>query len=331
MRSDPGFIWGTIHGSTGYWVAAAAVRLGLFDALQPGPLDADGLARVCQAEPAAVAVIADALVATGLLVPHEGGYELSEAAAAHLVRDAPMAMADLLLWSPGPASNWPVLDRIARGERPPEPIDDHAPAFYSKLVDATLPSQLLVARSVITTLGLPEGARLLEPGAGRAPWATAVLSADPRSSAVVNDFAEVLSGTEANLGDQAARCQLVSGDYLEADWPPPAYDLVVLGHVLRAEPDRRAALLVERAAAALAPGGRLVVTEYLGGRSPLDHPHAALLGATMLAGTLEGRLCSPALLEGWLTGAGLEVVARPEPVANTDVIIATHATTGGPS
>jgi hypothetical protein len=210
VTADPGAVWRVIHGYTGYWVAVAGVKLGVFDALADGPLDATDLAGRCGAAPRPVGVIADGLTAIGLLVRDDSGYALSDAAAAHLVTGCPASMADLLVWSPGPEANWPLLDEIARGGRPPAPI-----------VDATLPSQIVVARAALGALGPGPGSSLLELGAGRAPWASVLLAGDSAANAVVNDLPEVLEGTPRALGALAARCSFVAGDTW---WPtsPPA-------------------------------------------------------------------------------------------------------------
>jgi O-methyltransferase domain/Dimerisation domain len=329
VTTDPGAVWRVIHGYTGYWVAVAGVKLGVFDALADGPLDATDLAARCGAAPRPAGVIADGLTAIGLLTRDDAGYALSDTAAAHLVTGRPAAMADLLVWSPGPEANWPLLDEIARGGRPPAPIEDDAAAFYERLVDATLPSQLVVARAALGALEPAPGCSLLELGAGRAPWASALLDRDPVATAVVNDLPEVLEGTPPALGASATRCSFVAGDYLGTDIPAGPFDLVVLGHVLRAEPDERARRLVGLAAGRLAPGGRLVVTEYLGGRDPATHPQPALLAATMLAATVDGRICTADEIETWLGAAGCRVVAGPGPVANTDILIAERLERGG--
>ena len=319
---DPGAVWRIIHGYTAYWAAVAGVRLGLFDALADGPLDPAGLAGRCAAGaggPDGVAVIADALTAVGLLERDAGVYRLSGPADAHLVGGRPGSMADLLIWSPGPPANWPALDRTVRGSGPPCPVDDD---FYAQLVDATFPAQVAVAGAVLDGLAPAPGARLLELGAGRGPWTVALLGADPGASAVLNDLPRVLAATGASLGPLAGRCAFVPGDYLSSALPAGPFDLVVLGHVLRAEPDDRAARLVARAAGCLAGRGRLVVTEYLGGRDPVAHPQPALLAVTMLAATAQGRVRTAGQIEAWIEAAGCAVVARPDPIANTDIIVA---------
>jgi len=323
--ADPGLVWRVINGYAGYWAVVAAVRLGVFDALAEGPAPARELATACAADEARTAVLADALVAMGVLGAADDGYRLSATADELLVAGRPRSMRDLVLWSPGPQEDWTALERTVSGSRPPAPVDDDPESFYAHLVRATRPSQLVVARTALPTIGVPAGARVLELGAGAAPWTAAVLEADPGATAVVNDLAGVLDAAVEALGPLGARCTFAPGDYVAAPLPEGRYDLVVLGHVLRAEPDARAVALVARAAGSLTPTGRLVVTEYLGGRDPATHPQPALLAVTMLAATAEGRLCTAEAIEAWLARAGCRVVSRLEPIANTDVIVAAPA------
>ncbi len=324
QTADASRVWDVINGYTRYWSVVTGVELGVFDALADGPLEVTTLAQRCGAEPRRLAVLADALVAAGLLDGTPSVYALSATAEAHLVHGRDRSMCDLLAWSPGPQENWPALAGTVRGALPPAPVDDDA-AFYARLAAATRPSQLAVARAALGALDLPSRARVLELGAGAAPWAAALLGADPAASAVVNDFAGVVEHAEHLLGELSARCRFVAGDYLDAQLPAGPYDLVVLAHVLRAEPDDRAAALVARAASLLSEDGRLVVAEYLGGRDPRVHPHAALLGVTMLAATRHGRLCTVEELSAWLAAAGCSVVAHLDPLANTDVVVAAPA------
>jgi hypothetical protein len=323
--AEPGQVWRVINGFGTYWATVAGVRLGLFDALAAGPAGADALAPELGGEPDRIAVLADALVAAGLLERDDAGYRLTPTADALLVRGRPRAMHDLLLWSPGPHANWVGLDAIVRGAPPPEPIEDDAAVFYARLAAATSPTQRAVAAAVLPQLGLPAGARLLELGAGAAPWAATMLATDAAATAVVNDLPGVVPVTTEALQPFGDRVAFAAGDYLAADLPPGPYDVVVLGHVLRAERRERAAALVARAAAALGAGGALVVTEYLGGRDPARHPQAALLGLTMLAGTAAGGLCTRADVEAWLAAARCGAVRLLDPVANTDVVVATAA------
>jgi SAM-dependent methyltransferase len=166
--------------------------------------------------------------------------------------------------------------------------------------------------------------RLLELGAGGAPFATAVLEADPSASVVVNDLAGVVGLAQARLDAAAlgSRVSLLPGDYFSVDLAPRAFDVVVLGHVCRAEGDEGARKLVARAAGALAPGGVVVLTEYLVDDDRRGPAQALLLGATMLAATSRGTVATAAEALDWLRAAGLDAGPVTRPVPPTAVVLA---------
>jgi 2-polyprenyl-3-methyl-5-hydroxy-6-metoxy-1,4-benzoquinol methylase len=322
---DPGVVWRVINGFTGYWIVVAAIRLGLFDALAPGPMTAVELAATRSGDVDRTTVLADALVAIGLLEIGGGAYRLTATAAELLVADGPRSMNDLVLWSPGPHENWPALDRTVLGEPPPFPIDHDPAPFYAHLVRATRPTQLAVGRAVLPQLDLPPGAAMLELGAGGAPWSTALFESDPSATATVNDLPGVIEESRRALDSFSDRSTFVEGDYLEVSLDTARFDVVVLAHVLRAEPVERARMLVRRAAGALTPGGRLVIAEYLGGRDPKAFAQPAMLAVTMMAATMAGRLCTEDSIAGWLDDASCKEIARLDPVMNTDLIVAAPA------
>ena len=110
------------------------------------------------------------------------------------------------------------------------------------------------------------------------------------------------------------RCEVRSGDYLEIDIEEGAYDIVVLGHILRAESDDRARALIERAARALRPGGRVLIGDYFADRQRALEPHALMMGVTMMASTRHGRVFRYADLARELRDAGFEALRLIEPI-----------------
>jgi precorrin-6B methylase 2 len=336
VRVDPGPIWGIIQGLASYWLVAAALDLGVFDDLAAGrPLTVQG----SRAE-----ALLDGLVALGLLdrttsgtgdgdEPGDGGsgaYRLSTLSEAYLVSDAPRSMAALVRSSPGPVENWMALAETVRGAGPPHPVGADG-EFHARLVAATFPTQLAVARAAVAELGetLPPGAAVLDLGAGAAPWAIAMLEADPSATATLVDLPEVIAiaRTTAERYGVVDRCTCVEGDYCSVEFPRA--DLVVLGHVCRAETPERAAALIARAAAAVGPGGRLVITDYFVADDRSGPVQALLMGATMAAATAGGRAYTYSQFRSWLAAAGLDVVDIVRPVPFQEVLIAHRSSTAG--
>lgn len=323
---DPRIVWDLVQGFTAYWTVVAAVRLGVFDALAAGPAAVDALAPRLGADPDRLEVLVDALVGLELLTRDGDRYASTPACDALLVGDRPGSMRDLLLASPGPYENWPVLDVTVRSGAPATPLDDdESGAFYARLVRATFPTQHTVATRVAALLR-ERGVRprlVVDLGAGAAPWSIALLEAFDGARAVVNELPAVapLAAERLEQHGLAERSSLLPGDYGRVELPTGA-GVVVLGHVLRNEGADAAKALVARAVASLAAGGVLVVADYFLDDDRRGPRNALLLGVTMAASTRHGRTFTRAAVRGWLEDAGLRGVELVEPVPFQQVMIA---------
>ncbi len=239
-------------------------------------------------------------------------------------------MVDLVPVSPGPLDNWRTLADTVRNGVPAHPIDDDPADFYVPLVEATFATihRCALRADLQLRYSALRAPRVLELGAGGAPWSTAILSAVPDATAVVNDLPVVADVANRKLAEfgVAERAEVRTGDYLDIDVEPNSYDLVVLGHVLRAEPDERARQLIALAADALVPGGRVLVGDYFADRQRAHDPHALTMGVTMMASTRHGRVLRYDDLADWLRAAGFEALRLVEPIGFQQVAVATLAT-----
>ncbi|MGY1741348.1 MULTISPECIES: methyltransferase family protein [unclassified Blastococcus] len=331
----PGPVWDVVNGLAGFGALAAALELGLVDALAAAGddgLTAPGLAAaVGAADAEAVELLAELLVSLGLLTTDGHGFGLTPVAARFLVSGSPASMAALAPLSPGPWSGWRHLAQTVRTGRAPEATVAELDAMCPDLVRATAPTQAAVAAGVVRELagrGLwPQAPRVVDLGCGSAAWLTAMLADRPGAAAVGVDLPGVLGVARdavaaAGLAD---RVTLHAGDYLEVDLPAGAADVVVLAHVLRAEPADRARRLLARALELTAPGGVVVVADYpRPDRAAAPDPgrdavlaaarHELVLSLTMAASTA-GRGVSVAELRAWAAdcGAALTDVLQPVP------------------
>src|SRR5207253_1843708 len=88
-----------------------------------------------------------------------------------------------------------------------------------------------------------------------------------------------------------------------------AFDLVLLSHVTHDEPDDVNRALVEKAHAALRPGGRVAVHDFVVEEDGCGPPWAALFSLNVLTYTRGGRVYSVAEYLRLLAAAGF---VRPE-------------------
>lgn len=319
-------VWGVIQGFGSYWALVAAVELGVFDALaEPSPCPA--LAARLEVSEVHLGQLLDALVTFGFLDQVVGVYELTETAERYLCTDGPASMAALIAVAPGPHENWTRLADTIRTGQVSTPIERDAAAFYGPLVTATFTTQLRAASRLGAMVGWARrpGLRVLDLGAGRAPWAIAVLSQSSGSTAVVNDLPGVieLAGESLAAHGVADRATLRPGDFHEIDVEPGGYDVVVLGHLCRTEGEERARRLIDRGVAALAPGGQLVLADYFADNDRKHNPFGVQMGLTMLASTERGGMLTHAQVHGWLRDAGLQAIRVLEPIGFNQVFVAT--------
>jgi ubiquinone/menaquinone biosynthesis C-methylase UbiE len=323
-----GPVWGIIQAVGSYWTLVASVELGVFDAIERlGPTRIGPLARELDASPVHLQHLCDALVGFGFLDQIDDVYELTETAERYLCTDGPASMAALVRVAPGPLANWEGLADTIRTGAVASPIERDPAAFYVPLVRATFATQLRAASRLGMRLGWARrpGLRVLDLGAGCAPWAIAVLEQSPGSAAVVNDLPgviELAAETTAarGLGD---RVDLRAGDFFEIALEPSTFDVVVLGHVCRTEGDERARALVVRAFEALRPGGEVLIADYFTD----DHRRQAFgvqMGLTMLANTERGRMVTHSQATGWLHDAGFAHIRLLEPIGFNFVYVATR-------
>ena len=134
----------------------------------------------------------DGVVALELLDQFADIYELNDAAKRYLVSDRPATMAELIPSGTRTAreldENWP---NTVRNGRPASPIEDDAASFYVPLVEGTFTTMFRCATRADLKIrySAMRAPKILDLGAGGAPWAIAMLNGCPDGTAVINDSA----------------------------------------------------------------------------------------------------------------------------------------------
>jgi SAM-dependent methyltransferase len=321
-------VWAAIEGLARYHVLVAALELDVFDTLQrTGPARIDRINAEIGASEEHLRTLLDSVVVLGLLDQVNGVFELNDTAKRYLVSDGPATMADLVPVAPGPHDNWTRLADTVRNGRPATPIEDDPAAFYVPLVEGTFTTMYRCATRADLKLRYSalHAPRVLDLGAGGAPWAIAILHGNPAATAVVNDLPGVLEVARRKLTEHgvAGRADLLPGDFHTVDIESAAYDIVVLGHVCRTEGAAGARHLIERAFEALRPEGTLILADYFCDPDRKLNPHAVLMGATMMASTINGNGFTGRQFSEWIRAAGFEAIRLIEPIGFQQQFVAT--------
>ena len=320
-------VWAAIEGLGRYYVLTAAIELDVFDTLQRiGPATVGELNAELHCSEAHLRTLLDSVVAMGLLDQVNGVYSLDDTAKRYLVGDGPATMAALVPVAPGPHENWTRLADTVRNGRPATPVEDDPAAFYLPLVEGTFTTmhRCAVRADLKLRYSAMRAPRVLDLGAGGAPWAIAILHGNPEASAVVNDLPGVVDVTARKCAEHgvADRVELREGDFHAIPIEPSAYDVVVLGHVCRTEGEERARRLIGRAFTALRPEGMLILADYFVDPERKLNPHAVLMGATMMASTVHGNGFTTDEYAGWVRDAGFEAVRLIEPIGFQQQLVA---------
>ncbi len=145
--------------------------------------------------------------------------------------------------------------------------------------------------------------------------------ASPSLRAEVLDLASVVPIAQKHINEAglAERVSTRIGD-LTTDEFGKNYDLILLSaicHMLDPQQNRD---LFRRCYRALAPGGRVVIRDFILDPDKTTPKWAALFSINMLVGTKGGAAYTDAEYKSWLTGAGLRGFKRLEPTG--DIIVA---------
>ncbi|MFT7476698.1 MAG: SAM-dependent methyltransferase [Verrucomicrobiales bacterium] len=326
-------VWAAIEGLGRYYILLAALELGVFDTLQRlGPSRAEAVAEAIGAPIDHMRSLLDGVVALQLLDQFTDIYELNDTAKRYLVSDGPATMADLIAVAPGPHENWTQLAETVKNGRPATPIEDDPVAFYVPLVEGTFTTMFRCATRAdlkirYSALRAP---KILDLGAGGAPWAIAMLHGCTDGSAVINDLPGVIDVAARKIEEHgvADRCELRPGDFHTLEIEPATYDIVVLGHICRTEGAEGAQRLIVRAFEALKPQGRLVLADYFTDIERKFNPHAVIMGTTMMASTEKGFTFTHQQFSEWLREAGFTATRLIEPIGFQQSFVATKPREG---
>ncbi len=315
-------------------VAAAIVHLDLFTSLVREPADVAGVARRFALHPRPTDVLCTLLAAQGLLHRDAtGGLEVTPTAREFLVAGSPFdarayyaAMRD----RPGVADFLEVLRRGRPANWPGEEgeADWHAAmrseAFAEAFTAAMDCRGHVLAPAVAAAVDLSAAARVLDVGGGSGVYSIGLADSFSRLRATVLEAPPVdaIARRTIHAAGLDSRIDVVAADMFAAAWPA-GHDVHLFSNVLHDwdEPDCRR--LLARAAAALPPGGRILIHDMLLDDGK-DGPLWAAEYSVLLSTVTQGRLYSAAEIGGWLGELGFEIVARSPTALGRSILTATR-------
>jgi SAM-dependent methyltransferase len=278
----------------------ASLELGVLDRLVAGPVDAATLAKECGIREETAPALLSALASLGLAETHEDGTYVG-------VTDGFMGFLQLLRRWDGFADGLRHRPKVAAGA--PPGADDAFSRTVGPLAALCAPATGKAAEQLAGA-----GPRVLDLGAGAAPWSLALAAADPEVVVTAVDLPPVLPITRqaVTAAGRDAQFGFVGEDVFTVTLEDGAFDLVILGnlcHLLDESANRR---LFGRATRWLAPGGTMAVIDFLPNERRDGPRSVALYAVELVRRAPSGQVYPFSTYAGWLREAGCEEVERVE-------------------
>jgi ubiquinone/menaquinone biosynthesis C-methylase UbiE len=292
----------------------AALNLELFGHLADGPVDLATLTKRTGVPENRIATLLANLAASGLVVQRADGFVNSPAAARYLVPGEPAYFGDYYRFQID-GQLYPSMMAIDAGLRGDETSLAHAsmsgmledPAEAEAFSRAQHAGSLGPALLLAKQLDLGGVASLLDVAGGTGAYSIVLCQNHPDLASTIIDFPTVTDVAERYIAEAglADRIALLPGNALEVDWPE-GQDAILMSYLISAVGAGDIPELLRRAHAALKPGGRLIVHDFMLEDDRSGPSSAAGFFLCYLTMRVDAVSFSAAELEPWLVAADFE-------------------------
>jgi SAM-dependent methyltransferase len=275
-------------------VVRTAERLGVLSLLsESGPASAVEVARSCGLATTATGRLLAALVDLGVLARVPTGRFALEVDVRPSWR-----------WL---ETGWAGLEECVRDGRPVVAADSPGGAaeLYPGLVKQLSLMFARPAASAARLLAPLAPSRVLDVGAGAAPWSLALAQVAPTARITCLDVPQVLCQTRAQVeaAGVSDRFDYWPGDVFQAELPAVAFDLVLLANLCHLFDAGRNAVLLRRLRSTLAPGGTLAIIDVLPPEDPQAQPRVSLYELGLLLRSERGQVYGVEQYAAWADAA----------------------------
>jgi SAM-dependent methyltransferase len=284
-------------------------KLGIFDALEGGPLTADALAAKCGTSVVGTAKLLGALAGSGYVTYERGAFGLAPVARKWLLASAPRSARDKVLFE---FFEWSIVERMEDFVRSGQPLDLHdtLPAgdtwgLYQRGMRAL---SGLAAPEIVRRTPMPKNATaMLDVGGSHGFISVAMCRRHPKLRAVVLDLPSAVEYAapilaKENMGDRVTHRP---GNALTDDLGTDAWDLIYVSQLLHHFDEATNREFARRAARALRPGGAFVILDEIRPASPKTAGQVGALLDLYFALTSQSGTWSIDEMSRWQQDAGL--------------------------
>lgn len=303
---------GRLHQAlTSYQLAMAvrgAIELDLFTHIVAGARTSAAIAAKCQGSEKGVRVLCDFLTVHGFLSKINGTYAVAPDIAPLVDRDSSAYMGSVAGFFTHPlmiARYDDVAALVRNGGATNHTLAPNDPIWveFARRVAPMFAMPAGVTAPILTTPGQP--AKVLDIGAGHGLFGIHVALHNPAAEVTFQDWDNVLEVARENATQRglAGRFHTIPGSAFEVDIGT-GYDLALLANFLHHFDRATNVTLLRKVHAALKPGGRAAVIEFVPNEDRISPPDGALFAMRMLGTTPSGDAYTAAEFDSMLRDAG---------------------------
>ena len=329
---SPQLFFETINAFQRSGALKAAVDLRLFTAIGVTPSTAAEIAARCGCPERGIRILSDNLAILGFLTKDGARYALTPSSAAFLDNNSPAYFGDAVnfLLAPGLTEAFTDLaSTIRRGrlhttEHGTTAADHPAWIEFARAMGPMMRPAAEGAADLVP-LDPSRDTRVLDISASHGAFGITFAKRNPRAHLVALDWEGVLAITEQNAAAAgiADRFSKIAGNAFTVDLGS-GYDAVLVPNFLHHFSAAECTGFLRRVHAALRPGGRVVIVEFVPDEDRVTPPAAASFSLVMLGTTPEGDAYTFGEYRGMLTAAGFrDAQLHPLPPTAQSAVIAT--------
>ncbi|HWB11101.1 MAG TPA: methyltransferase [Pirellulales bacterium] len=309
---SPQLIFDTLNAFQRSAALKAAIEIDLFTAIATGHDRANSLASACGAAERGVRILADFLVVSGLLTKSEDRWALTADSAMFLDRRSPayLGRAIEFIGSDDHRRRFENLKAVVNAGGAPADDESVLVPEYDAWVDfargmagvMAMPAGLLAQRVAAEN---PAAIKVLDIAAGHGLFGVSVARHNAQATIVAVDWPNVLSVAAENAQQAGVhdRHRLLPGSAFDVDFGG-GYDVVLLTNFLHHFDRAAIDLVMRKVHAALKPGGRAYVLEFVPNDDRVTPATSAGFALVMLATTPAGDAYTFAEYEQMFSAAG---------------------------
>jgi SAM-dependent methyltransferase len=303
---------GRIHQAlTSYQLAMAvkgAIDLDLFTHIAAGASTPAAIAPLCQGTVKGVRVLCDYLTVHGFLTKSDGAYAVAADVAPLLDRRSPVYMGSVAGFFTHPAmvaKYDDVAALVRNGGATDHTLAPNDPIWveFARRMSPLFTFTARAAAAILSGPGMPS--RVLDIAAGHGLFGIEIALRNPEAHVTFQDWPNVLEVARDNASARGVggRTTLLPGSAFEVEFGS-GYDLVLLPNFVHHFDRPTNVGLLRKVHAALAPGGRVAIIEFVPNDDRVSPPDGALFAMRMLGTTPAGDAYTRGELDDMLREAG---------------------------